>query len=141
VTIDNIKPDKFFKFVDSKIYLNDELTSHISRVEYAAKCAKAKQATNDELDKAEAEFRNGKGLEKFIRGKYLMWFFIKFLLEIHGSIPKFCAKHSKPPRVKLPLSVENSMSVVGPRVRCPDSLKNFIGKNYLEYIKEASTIA
>jgi hypothetical protein len=138
--LDNIKPETFLKFVEGKICLNDEFNLPISRVEYAAKSAKAKRATNDELDKAEAEFWNRKGIERFIRGKYLMWFFIKFLLEIHSSIPKFCAKHSKPPKVKLPLSVENSMSVIAPRARCPESLKNFIGQNYLEYIKEVNTI-
>jgi hypothetical protein len=88
------------------------------------------------LDEVEAEFRKREGLQKFIRGKYLMLFFIKFLLEIHVCTPKFCSKHSKPPRVKLPLSIENSMSVIAPRVRCPESLKNFIRKNYIQYIKE-----
>lgn len=139
--LDNIKPETFFKFADGKIYLNSEFTSPISRVEFAAKCAKAKQAPSDELAKAEAEFRVGRGLEKFIRGKYLTWFFIKSSLEIHSCIPKFCAKHSKPPGLKLSLSVENSMSLIGPRVRCPDSLKSFIGDNYLEYIKETNVVA
>ncbi len=138
--LDNIKPETFFKFVDGKICLTYEFTSLISRIEYAAKCAKAKQATDDELAQAEEEFRYKKGLERFIRGKYLMWFFIKFLLELHSSTPKFCAKHSKPPKVKLPLCVNNSMSVIGPRARCPDSLKSFIRQNYFEYVKEVSTV-
>lgn len=138
--LNNIKPETFIKFVDCNLCLICEFTSPISRVEYAAKCAKAKKATDEELTQAEVEFRDRKGLKRFIRGKYLMWFFIKFLLEIHTSTPKFCAKHSKPPKPKLPLCVDNSMSVIGPRVRCPDSLKSFIRQNYLEYVKEVSTV-
>lgn len=140
VDLNNIKIKKLFTFVEGRINLEEEFVEPILRVEYAARCVNATSSTNEELAKAEVDFRNRQGLEKFIRGKYLLWFFVECALKLHCSIPKFCAKHSNPPKIRSSLSIKNAMVEIGPRVRCPESLKHFIEHNYLEYIDGAKLI-
>ncbi|MHC1754114.1 MAG: DUF4435 domain-containing protein [Methanosarcina sp.] len=141
VDLNNIKLKEFFTFVEGKINLEERFVESTLRVEYAARCVNAAPSTNDELANAEVDFRSRQGPEKFIRGKYLLWFFVECALKLHCSIPKFCAKHSRPPKVRSSLSIKNAMVEIGPRVRCPESLKCFIERNYLEYIEEAKLVA
>lgn len=141
VNLNNIHLNKLFKFMDGKIILEDGFIEPSLRVEYAAKCVNATPATTDELTIAEVEFRSKQGIERFIRGKYLMWFFVECALKIHCAIPKFCANHLTPPKMRLSLGFSNAMVTIAPRVRCPVSLKCFIECNYIEYIEEAKIVA
>jgi hypothetical protein len=134
--LNDINIKKIFKFESGKINLEETFASSISRVEYAAKCVSAEMATVDDLTKAEKEFREKLGPEKYTRGKYLLWFFIECANKIHGEIPKFCIKHSTPPKKRLSLGFSNSMVTVAPLTRCPKSLRIFIECNYLEYVRE-----
>src|SRR5712692_4456285 len=133
--LNDIPPKEFFQFADGKISLKGEFRTASSRVQHAATCVKAKPAADDELAKAEAEFRERQGIEKYVRGKYLLWFFVECALEIHRVIPKFCVRHSTPPKVRLSLGPGNAMIVVAPRVRCPTSLQSFLEYNYSQYIR------
>lgn len=141
VNLNNIQLNKIFKFIDGKIILEDGFIEPISRVEYAAKCFNVVQSTIDELKTVETEFRAKQGVEKFIRGKYLMWFFVECALKTHSAIPKFCTNHSTSPKMRLSLGFSNAMITIAPRVRCPESLKCFIKRNYLEHIQEAQLVA
>lgn len=134
--LNNLNIKKLFRFESGKINLEEIFTSSISRVEYAAKCVNAEMATIDELVKAEKESREKQGPEKFTRGKYLLWFFVECANKIHGEIPKFCVKHSTPPKKRLSLGFSNAMVTVAPLTRCPKSLRIFIERNYQEYIGE-----
>lgn len=140
VCLNNILPKELFRFVEGKIELISEFAVYTSRIEYAAECANAPLATIDELRKAESEFRAHEGVNKYIRGKYLLWFFMECTLAIYRDIRKFCKGHPSSPKSKLPLGVANIMTIAGNRVRCPDSLKIFIEHNYCEYIKETNLI-
>lgn len=140
INLNNVQPRKLFKFVEGKIDLEEKFTAPISRIEYAGKCVNATIATDDELREIEAEFRSKQGIEKFIRGKYLLWFFVECALQIHSAIPKFCANHSTAPKMRLSLGFCNAMVTIAPRVRCPDTLRRFVEFNYLEYIKEVGLV-
>lgn len=135
VSLDNIEPRKFFTFKSGQIMLNPKFDLPSQRVQYAALRVKAPQAEEREIAEVEAEFRRKKGLEKYIRGKYLQWFFVYCAEAIHKAIPSLCTKYEKPPKIHIALCVENCIMVVGPRVRCPASLNTFLERNYCEYIK------
>ena len=139
VNLDNIQPKDFFTFVDAKIMLKKEYTSSDARVQHAAICLNDIVSPFHELAASEAEFRKKDGLKKYIRGKYLLWFFVQCALEIHTAIPNFCEKYSSPPKHRVGLGVGNCMPIIAPRARCPASLDHFVDCNYVEYIKEIKT--
>jgi len=142
-SLDNIEPKRFFIFEEGKIRLKLSFEPPERRIHHAASKVKVPQATSKEINDTEAEFRGKQGLEKYIRGKYLLWFFVQCAKEIHGEIPHICEKYKnkKPPKVHIELSVKNAIFVLGPRVRCPSSLKTFLERNYGAYIREVALAA
>ena len=138
VSLSNIEPKEFFIFKVGRIELKQSYNSASSRISYAASRVCAQIASISEIDNAEIEFRRKLGIEKFIRGKYILWFFIQCALEIHQSIPHLCARHKVVPKAKVGLGVKNAIVIVAPRVRCPTSLKAFLGRNYNSYIEKFS---
>jgi len=142
VSLNNIKPKEFFTFEKGKIGLEPSFKSPEIRVHHAASRVGATWAAGKEIADAEAEFRGKQGLEKYIRGKYLLWFFVQCALEIHKATPVLCKKYREPPKVHVGLSVTNAIAMVAPRVRiCPASLKSFLKLNYGAYIKEEALTA
>lgn len=139
VSLDNIHPKDFFAFIDAKIMLKKECSSPDARVQHVAMCLNNIVSPLHELATSEAEFRKKEGLKKYIRGKYLLWFFVQCALEIHTAIPIFCEKYRSPPKRRVGLGVGNSMPIIAPRIRCPASLEHFIARNYVSYIKEVRT--
>jgi hypothetical protein len=72
------------------------------------------------------EIKNSK---YYVRGKYEMWFFIKFLNEI----PKIMNQNRKKGQEKIKLSVNltssTAVSILAPRLRIPSELKVFLDNN------------
>jgi hypothetical protein len=135
-SLNDIQPKAIFEFKDCRIALKDDCKDKRTLLNNVASCVNITPSALDELAKVEVEFHEMNGVGKFIRGKYLLWFFVETALEIHRNISKFCKKHTTAPKVRLALGVGNAMVVIAPRVRCPDSLRGFIESNYGEYIKE-----
>jgi hypothetical protein len=141
VSLNNINLREIFFFENAKIKLKPEFNSSESRIHYAALRVGAVQANDTEIARAEVEFRGKHGLEKYIRGKYLLWFFIQCGKEIHKSIPLFCPRHKDVPKARIPLGSRNAIVLVGHLIRCPESLKEFVKHNYHEYINEVAFAA
>lgn len=139
VSLNNIHLKNLFIFTDGGI--KAKFSSPIEGVNEAANYVGVTAATPENLAVAEIEFRENQGLEKFIRGKYLLWFFVQYALEIHKNIHIFCSHYTSPPKCHFPFSHKTAMNVLAPRVRCPDSLKDFIMGNYVEFIREAESVA
>jgi len=136
VSLNNIKPKDFFIFEKGEIGLKPSFNSPEKRVLHAASRVGAPQDGDKEIADAEAEFRGKQGLEKYIRGKYLLWFFVQCAKEIHKVTPALCCEtHKVVPKVHIELGVKNAIVVIAPRVRCPTSLKTFLEYNYGSYIK------
>jgi hypothetical protein len=134
--LSNIEPKEFFQFTHGEIGLNPKFSSSIDRVLRAAALVSAQAAATEDLSNAEAEFRSKQGPERFTRGKYLLWFFVQCANEIHQSISLFCTNHTVSPKACVSLGVGNAMAMIAPRARCPESLNNFLDRNYGEYTKE-----
>jgi hypothetical protein len=106
-----------------------------SRVRYAADCVGFPPSDEESLRTAEQDFRYRLGLSRFVRGKYLLWPFVESAVALHKAIAYYCPRYSRPPRVRVTLGAGNAMTIIGPRAKVPNSLKQFIDRNYLAYIR------
>jgi uncharacterized protein DUF4435 len=130
VSLNKIQPKELFVFNAGCLNLKASYASPSDRIDYSASMVNAPPSQLAEICAAESEFRSNQGPEKFTRGKYLVWFFAAMVNEIHQNAPNFCAKHTSPPRACTGLGMSNAMAVVGPRTRCPASLRAFIHANF-----------
>jgi hypothetical protein len=131
-----IKMKKLFGFRIGVIHL-DELYSKCSdRVAYAASATGAPLASEVEIASVETEFRSGSGVEKFVRGKYMFFFLVECSEALRQAIPHLFPQYSKPPGINPGLGTSNAMMLIGPRARCPVTLRDFLKVNYSNYISE-----
>jgi hypothetical protein len=79
------------------------------------------------------EFNRMAGKDNYIRGKYLVWFFIQFVLSIHKNISSFSTTITKPPKMNVTLGLGNFAALVAPRARCPKSLRDFLDNTCFSY--------
>lgn len=135
--LNNICFKDFFVFMDGAIQLKGDFASVLSRLHKAAECVGLPVASEAKLAETEVRFHEKQGAERFIRGKYLFWFMIEMALEFHRSISLVVARLSSPPKCRISFGVGNAMVVLAPRVRCPESLNNFVSRNYVQYIRES----
>lgn len=138
--LDDIQPKDFFSFNSYVITLKEEFEIRDSRVEYIGQRCNLTCSSSALLTDTEREFREKKGPEKYIRGKYVIWFFVECILRIYEFIGELCAKYSKKPKVHVSLSQKNALIILGPRARMPESLRDFIKRTYLAYIQELEVI-
>lgn len=139
-SLDNIKPGQMLFFSDAELRVRAEYYDVSSRVAYAAHAAELSPSTEKELQAAELDFRAKDGSKRFVRGKYLIWFLVESLTALHAATPKFCARHSKPPKARVTVGVRNAMSVIGPRAKAPPSLIEFLRRGYGAYAGNSETL-
>lgn len=137
VSLNNIELKELFTFASGRVSLKPKYVQSYERVLYAANCVQAGPSDNASLAAAESEFRSKDGPQRFTRGKYLLWFFVHCAKELHAAIAEFSQVYRTPPKVRVELGTANAMAVIGPRVRCPASLKAFINKTYSVFIDRA----
>ncbi|MCW5199348.1 hypothetical protein VU05_01230 [Desulfobulbus sp. F1] len=124
----NIHPKDFFVFVDGGIKVKTGFDLPHSRLQYASKRVNLQPSAYTELVSTEGEFHQRQGAERFVRGKWMLWFLVEFALEIHRIMGS--------PKVKISIGPGNAMIVIAPRVRCPESLQMFLERTYGQYIRE-----
>ncbi len=132
--LNDIKLKEIFNFKEGSIFIKSEFESIPARIEFVADCLNLTPSTKENIEETEREFRLNQGIERFIRGKYVLWFLIECAIHFHQSIPIIFPRYGKPPKMNQSLGHKNGMVNVAPRLRCPDSLKNFLEKNYVQYI-------
>ena len=132
--LNDIKIKDIFCFSDGSLAVRQEYQEEVARIQMAADCLHLAVSTSEELDVVINEFRQKLGVERFIRGKYMLWFLVELAINIHQSICSIITRFSKPPKAKISLSTTNAMAVVAPRLRCPESLSAFFQATYKEYI-------
>lgn len=74
----------------------------------------------------------------FIRGKYLRWFLVEFLLHTHKNITEILNRFTTVPKARMSLGHANAVVAIAPRMRCPQSLLEFFQRTYCKYIKEVA---
>jgi hypothetical protein len=70
----------------------------MARIAFAAGCVGLSASDEEGLRVAEEEFRDRPGLSRFVRGKYLIWFFVERAVATHEGISNYCTRYSKPPK-------------------------------------------
>jgi hypothetical protein len=138
VCLNDIRPKDFFIFSDGNIKLRTEFESALSRLQHAANCVNLVASSEAELSKAEAEFRYGQGPDRFIRGKYLLWFLVELSFEVHRSISSLLSRFKAPPKVRVSIGPGNAIVVLAPRARCPGSLQLFLERTFCQHIRESA---
>jgi hypothetical protein len=139
--LDNIDPKKFFLFEDGVLKVRSEFRKKKVRLEHASYRCQLPGANPKLLRQAEKEFRANGGVGKYVRGKYILWYFVQFALSLHAASPHFCSKLAKKPKARISLGHANALIVIGPRVRIPESLRIFIQQNYIAYIDNYQSAA
>lgn len=132
--LDNIEMKEIFSFSNGVIALKENVSDTAGVLTYAATATGLHLAKEEDISKICLEFSQKGGAEKFIRGKYLYWFFFEYAKNIHESISQICPNIAKPPKVAVAIGIKNAMVVIGPRIRLTDSLRDFVQKNYRHYI-------
>ncbi len=130
-----IKVKTFFEFSFGRIALKSNYVSSAKRIEHAANSVKAQIGTQAELKTAEEEFRAKAGIDKFVRGKYLVSFFLECTEALRVAIPTLFNRHLQPPGKSAAVGEATAIMIIGPRARCPNSLRTFLDCNYGEHIK------
>ena len=132
--LNDIKLKEIFNFEEGSIFINSEFEPISARIKFIADCLNLMPSTEENIEEADREFRLNQGMERFIRGKYMLWFLIECAIQFHHSIPIIFPRYDRPPKINQSLGHKNGMVNVAPRMRSPDSLKNFFEKNYVRYI-------
>lgn len=139
--LNDLQMKDYFVFTNGKVGLAAAITDSNDLVQHAANKLGLPVSSAADLASAEIEFRAKNGPQKFVRGKYFFWLFVESALQMHRSISVLCPRHTKPPKVKVSLGLGNAMVILGPRLRCPQSLQDFIKSTYLSYINELTPSA
>jgi len=132
--LDKINPKDLFYFASGKILAKDGFDTLAKRLLYVSEKVGCDLCSEATLRQTEEEFRRLGGKERYIRGKYVLWFVVEMSLEFHREIKRFSSRYQASPKVKLSMGQNNAMSVMGPRIRCPDSLSDFLRRSYCEFI-------
>lgn len=72
------------------------------------------------------EFKKANGENRFIRGKFLLWFLVKFINSIYDNANLFFSSLKTVPKKRIEISDKNAVTIIGPRANLPNSLKDFL---------------
>lgn len=132
--LDNVKLKDWFEFAGGKIGFKGEFANASSRVEAIANRCHCTLSPEELLLETENEFRQKDGVQKYVRGKYVLWFFVQFVLSVYESVSTYCARCTKKPKTHVAFGIENALIILGGRIRSPESLRTFLAATYSAYI-------
>ena len=78
------------------------------------------------IEETISEFEEAGGCKRYVRGKYLVWFFINFVFSVYDNAKKFFPTLKKMPKCHVTLGYSNAIEIIAPRANLPDSLRNFL---------------
>lgn len=133
--LDKVKPRRFFTYSNGKMDFAMSYSQAYDRAKAAAEAMEIVPAPQTDVESVEAEFRAREGPDRFIRGKYMVQFLTDCTNEIRNAIPSIIPRITTVPGSNGVVAPGTAMVVLGPRCRCPESLKNFLDDNYATYIR------
>lgn len=132
--LSNLNLDRIFSFSDE----NFVSKARDVLLQEAAKHIGCQLCDDKDITVAEIEIRSHPNSRMMVRGKYVLWLYVKQCEAISKAIPKLLSRFEKQPDKTIGLGVKNAMVIFGPRARAPESLKEFIQRNYLSFISEVN---
>lgn len=131
--LNDIRVKDYFKFDSGRLRLLDDFVDWEARVKHAADCLGLSASNAADIATCEREFREKEGLERFVRGKYYLWFFLECASAVHADIASITGAKTASPKLKVSVGPKNAMIFVAPRMRCPDSLRLFLKQTFLTF--------
>lgn len=136
LNLNNIQLKKIFIFSEFSIRLRDSYASRSEVISYIMSVCGVTNKITHGVREYEKRFRMPSVYKKFVRGKFLIWFFLKFCDEVYSNICEICPSVKKTPNKCINLTSGNALQVICSRSRIPQSLSRFIKKNYISFQKE-----
>lgn len=139
VCLNDLQLKNLFSFSNGVMQRHANFLTDDSCIQYMATALGATASSSMDRRIVENEFNLKQGADKYIRGKYWFWFLLENAIQIHQSANFYCADYTCPPKLKISIGPKNAMIVIGPRVRCPESLREFIETNFGTFVKPTTT--
>lgn len=118
----NVKLSSIFSFSDDmEIKVSSNMTDIYKILE---ECCKIQSSVDDIVIQQTIEELETLNPKNYVRGKYELWFFIKFVDKLIAALEK-----SENLKVKTRISESTALSFLGPRAKTPASLVEFIHHN------------
>lgn len=134
--LSNLKLGNFFSFTTARCQARESY----ELLREAANQIGCELDRDNDINTATTEFRNHSKSRMMVRGKYLLWFFVKQCEAIWESISDILPQFSEKPKQRINCGINNAMVYLAPRASTPESLKEFIKKNYLSFIDDVNNI-
>jgi hypothetical protein len=134
--LDQIRPRDILDVTDGSVSPKRECCARTVLLARVAASVDLTVSCESDVAQVEREFRQKRGVERFIRGKYLLWFLVEFAHHVHKSLSRHVPRIRSSPKPRISLGVGNAMVLAAPRVRCPTSLRAFLDGTYGQYLKE-----
>jgi Protein of unknown function (DUF4435) len=133
--LSNLKLDHIFSFSEA-VFISktrDDL------LEIASRQIGCRVYNNNDIAAAEREIRTHANSLMMVRGKYVLWFLVKQCEAIWKAIPNLLPRLQNKPKKRMECGLNNAMILFAPRARIPESLKEFVVRNYLSFIDGCSS--
>lgn len=114
---------------EAKIVTNEELIEYLENKWHVC-CSEI------DLSEMEIEFNRYNENARCIRGKYLIWYFVKFINSFCGCCNNLIPSMDKPITGVRELTEQYAVIDLSARSKTPESLKTFITNTYQQYISE-----
>jgi hypothetical protein len=126
--LDNLITNDLYKIEDGKVILNENIKSNYDIGIYIHHKCKI-DMVNEDITKYEKEICKNGSIRKYIRGKYLRAFFVKFVISVVALIPKVMSRQRLKPYV--PLGYKNAIHILCGYMRIPATLDRFLRYHFL----------
>jgi hypothetical protein len=135
----NINISKMVAVDKGVVVFDNSDAANIDRNTYIHKSAGVTLDPTSDISAEESEFAKASVYRKFVRGKYVLWFFVEFCKSVHKAASQFFSACSNSPKMKVVISASNAVTVIGKSTRIPKSLRNFLTDTYFVYINNHTT--
>lgn len=134
INLPNLDLNYFFKFEDGKIYYKYTTENSYDYVDELAYKLNLPISSKIDLDNIHSKLLAEKSPIEIIRGKFLMWFLVEYLLHFKENCLSMIKGLDKKKKVNQEIGHKNAVINIAPRARAPQKLKDFITNNYISYI-------
>lgn len=137
-SLDNIQMKHIFYIKDGKLNQFPRPKNKSDVTEYIHSQCQIPVDKSFDVSTIENEFKDDDLFLRFVRGKYVFWFFIEFVTTIHNDIVNIIPSIKTPPNPRVSFGHGNGFLVVAPYSRIPESLRSFLENTYLSFIANYS---
>ena len=134
--LNNINISKMFSVQNGSLVVDRPAQGESSRTQYIHTSVGIAFDPTIDISPTKAEFGKTSIYQKFVRGKYALWFLVEFCKSIHESPTSFFSGCTESPKMKVFISAANAVTIIGNRARVPHSLRTFLTNTFCAYIEQ-----